>query len=348
MRLGADVSGAEFSDAVFSDAGDEAVTWQKYARMGRGKIGDPATYLDDSLTQRQCITWENTRMERADGFERQRLSVVPRPAVDAALSRPVTARMLVTDAGYFPHADHHARHRPDGIAETIVIVCVDGAGWVETAGARSLVSPGTAVVIPAGTPHSYGASLPGPWTIWWCHVRGSDVAELVAATGVEPGRVTLSLRAVDRVTSLLDEISHALSRDTTPARLIATAGMAWRLLTQLAVDRAIPDEGTPVERALRYLEERVDGRVQVPELASLVGVSPSHLAALFRTATGGGVLAHHHALKMARARDLLDTTSLSVAEVGRAVGMDDPFYFSRQFRRTHGMSPRTYRETRKG
>lgn len=287
-------------------------------------------------------------MERADGFDRQRLSVVPQPLVEAALARPVTRRMLVTDAGYFPYADRHGRHRPAGIDETIVIVCVAGAGWVEIGGVRTAVGSSTAVVIPHGTPHSYGAAPENPWTIWWCHVRGSDVPELVEATGIRSPRVTLSLRSVDRVTALLDEISVALARDTTPARLIATSGVAWRMMTQLAVDRTLPSDGAPVERAMRYLEERVDGRVQVRELAAMVGVSPSHLAALFREATGGGILAHHTNLKMAHARKLLDTTDLPVAEVGRRIGWEDPFYFSRQFSRTHGMSPRTYREMRKG
>lgn len=287
-------------------------------------------------------------MERAEGFDRQRLSVVPRPLVEAALTRPVTRRMLVTDAGYFPLADHHARHRPAGIEETIVIVCVAGAGWVETGGVRTPVGSSTAVVIPHGTPHSYGAAPDNPWTIWWCHVRGSDVPELLEAAGIRPDRVTLSLRSVDRVTVLLDEISVALARDTTPARLLATSGMAWRMMTQLAVDRTLPSDGAPVERAMRYLAERIDGHIQVSELAAMVGVSPSHLAALFREATGGGILAHHTNLKMAHARELLDTTDLPVAEVGRRIGWDDPFYFSRQFRRTHGMSPRTYREMRKG
>lgn len=287
-------------------------------------------------------------MERADGFEHQRLSIVPRPLVEAALSRPVTRRIVVTDAGYFPRASEHGRHRPAGAAETIVIVCVAGSGWVETGGQRMRVGTATAIVLPGGIPHSYGADSEDPWTIWWCHVRGTDVGDLLEAAGVTPERVTLSLRGVERVTALLDEISTSLARDTTPARLIAASGMAWRLFTQLAVDRLLPEHGTPLERALRYLEERVDGNVHVGELAAMVGVSPSHLAALFRDATGGGVIAHHLALKMARARHLLDTTDLPVAEVGRRVGIDDPFYFSRRFRLTHGVAPTAYREQRKG
>ncbi|MGD8168423.1 helix-turn-helix domain-containing protein [Herbiconiux sp. P16] len=287
-------------------------------------------------------------MERAVGFENQRLCVVPRPLVTEALARPVTRRLVVTDAGYFPRADAHGRHRPAGAEETIVIVCVAGSGWVDAEGVQTRVGTSTAIVIPGGLPHSYGASESEPWTIWWCHVRGSDVPELVEAAGIDPTRITVSLRAVDRLTAMLDEIVSALERDQSPARLLSTAGMAWRMLTQLAVDRRLPEQGEPLERALRYLEQRVDGAIRVPELAALVGVSSSHLSALFRDATGGGVLAHHTALKMARARQLLDTTTLPIAEVGREVGMRDQFYFSRQFRRTHGVSPSEYRAHRKG
>ncbi|SDZ50801.1 AraC family transcriptional regulator [Herbiconiux ginsengi] len=287
-------------------------------------------------------------MERAVGFDNQRLCVVPRPLVTEALARPVTRRLVVTDAGYFPHAVAHGRHRLAGAEETIVIVCVAGSGWVDVDGVRTRVGSSTAIVLPGGIPHSYGASETDPWTIWWCHVRGTDVPELIEAAGIDPTRIALSLRAVDRITAMLDEIVGSLERDQSPARLLATAGMAWRMLTQLAVDRRLPEQGEPLERAMRYLEERVDGTIRVPELAALVGVSSSHLSALFREATGGGVLAHHTALKMARARRLLDTTTLPVAEVGREVGMNDQFYFSRQFRRTHGVSPSAYRAQRKG
>jgi AraC family transcriptional regulator of arabinose operon len=293
---------------------------------------------------------EGADVERATGFQNQRLVVVPRPLVAEALARPITRRLVVTDAGVFPAAEAHARYRPQGAQETIVIVCVAGRGWVETAGTRFDIGKATAVVLPGATgeAHAYGASREDPWTIWWCHVRGSDAAELIEGSGVRPDRPIIPLAAVDRLTAMLDEIITALEQDQSPARLVATAGMAWKLLATLAVDRRLPAQGTPLQQAMKFLEDRVDGAIRLPELAKVVGVSSSQLSKLFREATGGGVLAHHTALKMARARLLLDTTDLTMAEVGREIGLGDQFYFSRQFRRLHGVSPSAYRAERKG
>ncbi len=70
----------------------------------------------------------------------------------------------------------------------------------------------------------------------------------------------------------------------------------------------------------------------------------SHFAAQFRRATGYSVVEYQTRVRMGRARELLDTTDRTIASVAREVGYGDPLYFSRQFRRIHGTSPRTYRE----
>lgn len=304
-------------------------------------MADDSGLMNDSLASSQ-----RSAVGRATGFVDQRLCVVPRPIVRDALARPVTRRLVVTDAGYFPDASGHGRHRPRGADESIVILCVAGAGWVETVGGRGDVSPSTAVVIPAGTPHSYGAADTDPWTIWWCHVSGSDAAELVAEIGSV--QLPVPVRGMDRHTIMIDEIISALEREQSPLTLLATAGIAWRMLTQLAVDGRLPPHDAPVQQAMRYLAERLGSHVPVPELAARFGVSASHLSTLFRIATGGGVLAYHTALKMGLARRLLDMTTLSIAEVGREIGMPDQFHFSRQFRKLHGVSPSVYRAQHKG
>lgn len=282
---------------------------------------------------------------RSDGFPNQRLCVVPRPQVEQALSRPVTRRLTVTDVGHFPRAIGHRMTRAHGIEETIVLLCTAGSGTVRIGGEDFALTPSTAAVIPARTAHQYEASGANPWTIWWAHVRGTDAADLTAPLAT-PRRAT-PVRSLDRLVALFDELTTLLERRLTPVQLTVASGTASHLLTLLAADSALPTDGSALERAMRYLEARVDGTISVGEIAALVGVSPSHLSALFRSATGSGPAAFHTSLRMARARTLLDTTRSSIGEVAAAVGYADPLYFSRHFRRIHGMSPSAYRDAHK-
>lgn len=284
---------------------------------------------------------------RVEGFINQRLCVIPRPLVELALTKPGTRRLMVTDVGYFPAAGGHRRVRHHGAQETILILCVEGSGVVMIAGREYTLTPSSWVRIPARTPHEYVASVTDPWTIWWLHVRGTDVADLTEPMlGIS--HPVASLRAMDQTVALFDELVTLLDRRLSPAHLLTASGIAWNLLTRIVADSVLPAEGSALERAIRHLESRVSGNIQVKELAAIVGLSPSHLSALFRESTGSGPAAFHTSLKMAHARGLLDTSSLSISEVADAVGYADPLYFSRHFRRIHGMNPSTYRAQHKG
>ncbi|MEU2199307.1 AraC family transcriptional regulator [Isoptericola sp. NPDC019482] len=280
-------------------------------------------------------------------FAGQRVCVVPRPRVEAALRQPATRQLTVVDAGYYPHAAGHRRRRDRGSRDVVVIVCVAGRGTLEIDGSSYAVGPSSYAVLPAFVPHAYASSTDAPWTIWWVHLRGAEIGDLTRMLMPE-GRPVARIRSADRAVALFDELLSLLERRLSPAHLLAASGVAWQLLTRLAADSALPSEDSPLEKAMHYLEARVDGNIRVGELAALVSLSPSHLTTLFRRATGAGPGAFHTGLKMARARTLLDTTTLPVADVAGEVGYADPLYFSRHFRRHHGVSPTAYRAQAKG
>lgn len=280
---------------------------------------------------------------RAMPFEGQRICVVPRTLVENALRDPGTRRVTVTDVGYFPQAAGHHLRRSRGLPEAILIVTTAGKGRVAMGSRIFDLEPGQSIVVPEGIPHEYAASDDAPWSIWWCHLRGTDVGELVQTIDA-PVRV----RSLGKVVALFQDLALTLERGQSPAHLLQASGIAWNLVTTIASGAALPVAGGPVERALGYLNERLDRRVSVAEVAAQVGFSSSHLSALVREATGGGVLDYHISARMARARLLLDTTASSVAAIGRRVGYSDPLYFSRQFRSIHGISPSTGRSEDKG
>jgi AraC family transcriptional regulator, arabinose operon regulatory protein len=288
-------------------------------------------------------------IDKPDGFAGERISVLPRPLVRDALARPLTSRLLVTDCGYFPTAAGHLRSRPEGSEQTIVIVCADGAGWCRLPAGTFEVTAGQALVIPAGVPHEYGASAE-PWTIWWLHLAGADLGELLDAAQIPPGGEVIPVGDVYRATALIDDALRRMEHDDSARSRQAAAGAAWHLLALLAADRiATPStRGDVVEQAQRYLREHLGERVSVAELAALTRLSSSHFAALFRRATGVGVLQYQTRLRMARARELLDTTDVAIAEIARTLGYPDPFYFSRRFRSVHGVTASEYRSQHKG
>lgn len=284
-----------------------------------------------------------------DGFPGQKLVIVPRPQVVQALNSVVTGQLLPTDAGYFPKAQAHGVTRERGIRSAVVIVCVGGAGWCSVGGEEHTVRANQVIVLPPGAPHSYGASTEDPWTLWWVHVAGAQLLPVLDRGRFRVNAPVREITDLFQVVSLMEEIVGALVSDPTPSSLVDAAGATWHLMTSLM--RSRPISGTRaelIERARRTIHDRPAHRHSVASLASTAGMSESHFAALFKLQVGSPVLTYQTGVRMALARDLLDTTSLPVAEIAAETGYADPFYFSRQFKTVHGVTPLAYRRHTKG
>ena len=281
----------------------------------------------------------------SDGFLGQRLRVLPAPVAKEAATQPITSRLLVTDAGYFPHAAAHGRSRRNGANQTIVIVCASGIGWLELDGQEPLrIETGSAAVIPAGIAHRYHADDNDPWSIWWLHAVGSDMDDLVGQIVLD-GDPVVPLRDAFSAIASIDEAVTALEQDETIPMLYLATGAAWRLFAQLASDRVrgVAQTDDRMQIVQQYLRAHLSASISVNELARLAGLSTSHFSAVFKQTVGVSVIEYVKRLRSARARELLITSNASVAEIGEAVGYADAFYFSRQFRAVNGVSPTAFR-----
>jgi AraC family transcriptional regulator, transcriptional activator of pobA len=91
------------------------------------------------------------------------------------------------------------------------------------------------------------------------------------------------------------------------------------------------------------IERRYRERLSLRDVARAVNLTPGHLTTTVRRKTGRTVQDWIIERRMTEARRLLVRTDRPVGEVGRDVGILDPGYFARLFRREHGVSPRAWR-----
>jgi len=88
----------------------------------------------------------------------------------------------------------------------------------------------------------------------------------------------------------------------------------------------------------------LNGLPTVVSIASALHVSPNYLSGLLKSLTGKSTQQHIQDKLIARAKELLSTTNLSVSEVAYALGFDYPQSFSKLFKSRTSLSPAAFRQ----
>jgi DNA-binding response OmpR family regulator len=85
------------------------------------------------------------------------------------------------------------------------------------------------------------------------------------------------------------------------------------------------------------------GKVDCEAIASELCVGRVQLNRKIKAITGSKTTEYIHELRIAKAKDLLERTSLSIGEIALKCGIEDVGYFSTIFRKAVGMTPSAYR-----
>jgi len=98
-----------------------------------------------------------------------------------------------------------------------------------------------------------------------------------------------------------------------------------------------------VLQTIEYMEKNIHRSCSLEELADISCLSRTHYCRQFRALTGVAPMGHFLHMKINEAICMLLYTDMKVEQIARSLGYDDPFYFSRLFKKTQGESPTRYR-----
>jgi len=239
----------------------------------------------------------------------------------------------------FPASYRIAEH--EHAAATVYLVLRGGHTEVARNG-RVECATGTVVFSPPGARHAdhYGprggeaflVAVPESLLLRG-REAGIRLEQTVHTTAPNPRRILREIRSEMRSA---DAVSH-----------LAVEALLLHILAALHREDALP--GNPprwLRRVHELLSEETADDLSVTRLAEVAGIHPVYLTATFRRFFGVSISAYARQRRAERARHLLATSRLPLAEVALACGYADQSHFSRAFKSAFGITPAAYRRGR--
>jgi AraC-like DNA-binding protein len=150
----------------------------------------------------------------------------------------------------------------------------------------------------------------------------------------DPGPIDLLLSQVIRLAGARHPLAAVEARTALRQALIA---IYQQDAQNSGVVGAAPDRR--VERVVAQLRGAPEQRLSLDDAAAQAGLAPAYFSRLFTREMGESFRSFALRCRLEHARHLLDETTLSVGQVAAALGYDDLFLFSRQFKQHYGYAP---------
>lgn len=150
--------------------------------------------------------------------------------------------------------------------------------------------------------------------------------------------------------ALLDRIVEEFQRnDAFTSAMIGSylfqfAVTLQRILTQQEAIAEQPITHMQAATFQRLLDDHVASTASVRDLARQLHMSESHFCHSVKEVLGVAPMTYLREQRLARARVLLHTTTLSIEEIALRLGYDEPTSFFRAFKRATGTTPGAYRQ----
>jgi AraC-like DNA-binding protein len=195
----------------------------------------------------------------------------------------------------------------------------------------------------------YRADREEPWHYSWTGFHGIKAEGLLKSAGltVETPIFTTDSDFIGDCFFQMNEAGKL--RHGSEIRLL---GYLYLFLSEL-VDRNRAEELSDaagsrkevyVRKVIEYIEMNYSRKIRIQELARQLGLDRSYLGSIFKERLGTPIQGFLLNFRLEKACGLMKNKNLSIGDISRSVGYDDPLLFSKLFKKNRGLSPREYQK----
>ena len=195
---------------------------------------------------------------------------------------------------------------------------------------------------------TYVADKQLPWDYVWLEFDGLRVKSLLDTIGLSLDKPVYHARNKSLREDMANEMLYiSRHKDESPFHLIGHLYLFLDYLLRSAADEQL-EHGSKlrefyIHEALTYIEHNFQNEITIEDIAGVCGLNRTYFGKIFKEALGKTPQEFLLNYRMLKAAELLKLTSLSIGDVGLAVGYANQMHFSRAFKNNYGISPREWR-----
>lgn len=191
---------------------------------------------------------------------------------------------------------------------------------------------------------TYIADENNPWVYAWVEFDGMLAKETLNLAGFSIDSPIFNPRYEKECLRMQNELIFLIEHpDETSFALIGHLYLLLDALIKSSKSTLTVKKNTLhdyyIKEAINFIEQNYQNNISVEDIADVVGINRSYFGKIFREQMGKSPQEFLLSYRMIKASKMLLLSTKSIEEIGKAVGYESQFHFSRAFKTVYGMSP---------
>ncbi len=258
--------------------------------------------------------------------------------------RSIKYPILVNTTGYSDYKCPFETYNPVGREDYYLIYIVEGELLLDMANIKRPIGRGTAFIVPPKHMYKYSGN---PSTSYlFAHFTGSYAEDFLKECGLDILPTIIENKFSAEIQSkFLSMIDVFLRNDQLSTQKCAC--MLQEILIDICENSRDNLDNIHLDTSLRHIHSFFTSKISVPYLAGLENLSSSRYITVFKKQMGKPPNEYIIELRLQFAKNMLSGTNMSIKQISEHIGYNDPYFFSRLFKKHIGISPQEYRKNNK-
>lgn len=227
---------------------------------------------------------------------------------------------------------------------------LEGRGTFETGNRLYHLEKGQAFLIFPGEITYYKADGLEPWIYGWAGFRGTRAEEFLRQAGLSVSSPILGHADAQAAEHCIRRMHE--TRNMSAGRDLMLISLLYSLFSHMAETNAggpaeVRSSGKRhelyVQKVFDFIADNYANKISISQIAAFVGLDRSYLCSVFKSRTGSSIQEYLVRFRLNKACGLMGNSMLSIGDIARSVGYEDPLLFSKMFKKEKGLSPKQYR-----